>query len=207
MKKSLTERQKEILAYVRSYARKRNNWPSFRDIQAHFGFRSLNAVMGHLRALERKGAITRMPSQARTFRLRNDSSHCFAGADADDSPGVSIPSPTEEAADASEQPLDDATQGLSPGSFTIRMPDDSMVRAGIKAGDSVVLEPMPPRDGDIVAVAIGETISLMRFTQAEEGRPILGSEPGGDAPSPIVPADTEILGVASTLIRELRPRR
>lgn len=207
MKKALTERQKEILAYVRSYARKRNNWPSFRDIQAHFGFRSLNAVMGHLRALERKGAITRMPSQARTFRLRNDSGHCFAGADADDATDISIAGPAEDTADASAQPLADAMQGLAPGSFTIRMQDDSMVRAGIKAGDSVVLEPMPPRDGDIVAVAIGETISLMRFTQAEEGRPILGSEPAGDVPSPIAPADTEILGVASTLIRKLRPRR
>ena len=207
MKKSLTERQKEILAYVRSYARKQNNWPSFRDIQAHFGFRSLNAVMGHLRALERKGAITRMPSQARTFRLRNDSGHCFAGADADDATDISIAGPAEDTADGSAQPLADAMQGLTPGSFTIRMQDDSMVRAGIKTGDSVVIESMPPQDGDIVAVSVGDTISLMHFTQAEGRQPVLVSEPAGDTPAPIDSGDTRVLGVASTLIRNLRTKR
>ena len=34
-----------------------------------FDYKSTNAVMGHLRALERKGAIERIPGQARTFRI------------------------------------------------------------------------------------------------------------------------------------------
>ena len=65
----LTDRQREILEYVRGYAMQRGYWPSFREIQKHFGFKSTNAVMGHLRALESKGAIVRVPGQARTFRI------------------------------------------------------------------------------------------------------------------------------------------
>ena len=64
----LTDRQREILDYVRGYAMEMGYWPSFREIQKHFGFKSTNAVMGHLRALESKGAIVRVPGQARRIQ-------------------------------------------------------------------------------------------------------------------------------------------
>src|SRR5690554_474310 len=65
----LTPRQQQILQYLQDFFQREGYWPSIRDIQTHFRFRSTNAVAGHLRALEGKKAITRIPGQARTFRI------------------------------------------------------------------------------------------------------------------------------------------
>lgn len=67
--KDMTDRQKAILDYIRTHFSENHYWPSIRDIQNHFGFKSTNAVTGHLRALERKGNIARVPGQARAYRL------------------------------------------------------------------------------------------------------------------------------------------
>jgi repressor LexA len=67
--KDMTDRQKAILDYIQSHFSENHYWPSIRDIQNAFGFKSTNAVTGHLRALERKGNIARVPGQARAYRL------------------------------------------------------------------------------------------------------------------------------------------
>jgi repressor LexA len=55
----LTKRQAHILAFIRSQIASRSKPPTVREIMAHFGFASPNAVASHLRALERKGFIRR----------------------------------------------------------------------------------------------------------------------------------------------------
>ena len=67
--KDLTLRQQEILTFIEHYEWRNGYWPSIREIQEKFNFKSTNAVMGHLRALERKEVIERIPGQARTFRI------------------------------------------------------------------------------------------------------------------------------------------
>ena len=63
----LTDRQKELLAYLRQHHRMEGVMPSTRDIQRHFGFSSQTAAMSHLRALEKKGVIQRHPHKARAY--------------------------------------------------------------------------------------------------------------------------------------------
>jgi repressor LexA len=53
----LTERQQELLDYLRAHQKSEGVMPSTRDIQKHFGFSSQTAAMSHLRALEKKGVI------------------------------------------------------------------------------------------------------------------------------------------------------
>ena len=55
----LTDRQQQVLDYLQSEHRRTGIMPSTREIQEHFGFASQTAAVSHLRALERKGAITR----------------------------------------------------------------------------------------------------------------------------------------------------
>jgi len=78
--KTLTKRQEEILNFIGHHEWSKGFWPSIREIQEKFGFKSTNAVMGHLRALERKGAIERIAGQARTFRI--------LGREEDEGPGL-----------------------------------------------------------------------------------------------------------------------
>jgi repressor LexA len=55
----LTERQNEIYAYILRESDARRPTPTVRQIGVKFGIRSPNGVMCHLKALERKGWITR----------------------------------------------------------------------------------------------------------------------------------------------------
>jgi hypothetical protein len=52
-----TERQLEILAFLRAYQESRGAPPALREIGEHFGIASTNGVSDHLRALHRKGLI------------------------------------------------------------------------------------------------------------------------------------------------------
>ena len=52
----LTARQREILDFLQRHQSEQGYWPSIREIQSRFRFKSTNAVFGHLKALEGKGA-------------------------------------------------------------------------------------------------------------------------------------------------------
>lgn len=55
MKEKLTKRQKEVFNFIK--ANLRQMAPTFKQIKAHFGFRSNQAVFDHLSALKKKGYI------------------------------------------------------------------------------------------------------------------------------------------------------
>jgi len=62
----LTDRQAEVLAFI-LYFRAANQFsPTTREIAEHFGFLQ-TAAQNHIRALEKKGAITTQPGKARTI--------------------------------------------------------------------------------------------------------------------------------------------
>ena len=58
-KSLLTQRQKDIYEFIRDKIINRGYGPTVREIGAQFGIRSPNGVMCHLKALEKKGLITR----------------------------------------------------------------------------------------------------------------------------------------------------
>lgn len=66
---TLTSRQRQIYVYIKDYIETRNYGPTVREIARDFGIKSPNGVMGHLRALERKGYITREPYLSRAIQL------------------------------------------------------------------------------------------------------------------------------------------
>lgn len=61
---SLTARQFEVLTYIVNYWRDEQVSPTIRDLCRYFGF-SINGVVCHLEALEKKGVIRRKPGCAR----------------------------------------------------------------------------------------------------------------------------------------------
>lgn len=65
----LTVRQRAVLEWIRRFIRFHRYPPTVREIGAAFGIRSTNGVDGHLRALERQGAIVREPWEHRGIRL------------------------------------------------------------------------------------------------------------------------------------------
>ncbi len=68
-KVSLTKRQREIYEFLRDKIINRGYGPTVREIGLHFDIRSPNGVMCHLKALERKGLITREQNMSRAIQL------------------------------------------------------------------------------------------------------------------------------------------
>lgn len=63
----LTERQAQVLEFIR--ANSSLYGPAVREIAAALGIKSPNGVACHLRALERKGFISRRPRVARGIEV------------------------------------------------------------------------------------------------------------------------------------------
>ena len=64
----LTQRQQMVLDYIRESIVDRGYPPTLREIGARMGIRSTNGVNDHLRALERKGYLTREDMKSRALR-------------------------------------------------------------------------------------------------------------------------------------------
>jgi repressor LexA len=153
MHSDLTNRQQEILAYLRHSQRKTGIMPSTREIQHYFGFASQTAAMSHLRALERKGVILRLPGKARAVIFPDELDR---GEIADIPLYGSIAAGMSQDAEPERQgciSVDITALGIASNArtFALKVRGDSMINAHICDGDTVILEFRQPRKGDIVA--------------------------------------------------------
>src|SRR5215472_11285564 len=64
----LTQRQQMVLDFIRQSITDRGYPPTLREIGARMGIRSTNGVNDHLRALERKGYLTREDMKSPALR-------------------------------------------------------------------------------------------------------------------------------------------
>jgi repressor LexA len=209
--KELTLRQQEILGFIQLHQRTQGYWPSIRDIQAHFKFASTNAVMGHLRALERKGAISRVAGQARAFRVTHDPDGAvpFDALDVVDIPvygsiAAGYPDGVEPGGEIGRLQIDVHTAGIRRArrAFALKVRGDSMIDAGIFDGDIVILEPGPAKDQDIVAALIDGETTLKRFIQKSGRHPFLKAE-NARYPQLHPVSELVIQGIAKAVVRSL----
>jgi repressor LexA len=66
---ALTARQRRVLAFAVRHFGEHLNFPSLREIMAHFGIRSPNGIVAHMRALVKKGYLIKAPALARGYRI------------------------------------------------------------------------------------------------------------------------------------------
>ena len=202
MQTDLTHRQQEILDYLRKSQRQSGLMPSTREIQHYFGFASQTAAMSHLRALERKGVIQRLPGKARAVIFPDE---------LDRGEIIDIPIYGSIAAGMSQDveqerqgciSLDVTALGIPRNSrtFALKVRGNSMIDAHICSGDTVILEFKEPRKGDIVAALIDGETTLKRYV-VEKGKPFLRAE-NSDFPDLIPAQELIIQGVLIALMRK-----
>src|SRR6187399_2450608 len=68
----LTARQREVFDFIREKIEGRGYGPTVREIGDNFHISSPNGVMCHLKALEKKGLITREPNMSRAIQLKEE---------------------------------------------------------------------------------------------------------------------------------------
>ena len=206
----LTRRQQELLDYLREHHRETGIMPSTREIQKHFGFSSQTAAVSHLRALEKKGVIQRLPGKARAviFKgFRNPLPEFTAPSDN----LIAIPifgriaagmaEPNSQSAEGTLT-IDPKPFGLprqSQNTFALRVRGDSMIEAHIVDGDYVILEHREPRNRDIVAALIDGETTLKRYIVEKQKRFLKAENPR--FPDLIPATELVIQGVMVGLMR------
>ncbi len=201
MSDHLTRRQEEILAYLKGYQRECGVMPSTREIQHYFGFASQTAAMSHLRALEKKGVIQRLPNKARAVVFPEDlDREEIVDIPIYGSIAAGMAQDTEQAQEGCLS-IDIASLGVRPTArtFALKVRGDSMIDAHICSGDTVILEFREPRNGDIVAALIDGETTLKRYVMKDR-RPYLHAE-NPDYPDLIPARELVIQGVMVGLLR------
>src|SRR5687767_15728563 len=89
----LTERQRDILNFIRDFQKERGVAPTHREICDHFGFSSYGTVYKHLSLIEKKGLIRRDWNQKRGVEIveQNDEAASPAAARRQDSAVRELP--------------------------------------------------------------------------------------------------------------------
>ena len=193
-----TAKQRDVLKIIQASVEERGIAPTLEEIAYDLGGISRVAVLDHLRALEKKGAIRRTARQSRAIEI----------LDKDYEPARGIPlagviaagAPILEVEDREEVNLEEYLN-VDAGCFLLRVKGDSMIDDHIMDGDLVLVESgRTARDGDtVVAVVAGET-TLKRLYR--EGRKIR-LKPSNESLDPMVyPAsEVEVRGVLRGVIR------
>jgi repressor LexA len=193
----LTERQKEIYHFIRQKIESRGYGPTVREIGLGFGIKSPNGVMCHLKALEKKGLITREEHAARAIQLvdhrRPAQGLPFYGAVA-----AGTPIPTSEQDERLE--IDAIFSG--PSRFVLQVHGNSMIDNHIQDGDYVVIQQQATaNNGERVVAMIDNEVTLKRFYKEKDH---IRLEPANDTMDPIIvepSQDARVLGVLVGVLR------
>src|SRR5579883_866857 len=180
----LTQRQQMVLDFIRQSIQDRGYPPTLREIGARMGIRSTNGVNDHLRALERKGYLTREDMKSRALRptgldvrdvgdtLVNGNGRSAELA-ANDDDLLEIPVVGRVAAGlpllAEEHVIDTVRidRTLVKGGrevFGLKVHGDSMIEAGILSGDYIfVKKQLTANRGEIVVALIGDEATVKYY--------------------------------------------
>jgi repressor LexA len=197
----LTERQRDILEFIRKYRRSKGVAPTHREICEAFGYSSYGTVYKHLTLLEKKGLIRRDSNQKRGVELVED--------DRSESPraqelpllghiAAGLPLEVAQGDETITVPENLTSRGEN---FVLKVRGDSMVDDGVLDGDFVIIERRATANNGemVVAMVVGE-VTLKRFYK-EKNRVRL--QPANEHMAPIYARaeDVVIQGVVVGLMR------
>jgi repressor LexA len=201
MEKPATERQQHILEVIRAFTAAHGYPPSVREIGELVGLSSSSTIHAHLKALERRGLISRDPTKPRALR---------SGSIPVSPEVIAVPVLGRVAAGVPITAQEDiegeflfSPEFVPRGSdgFMLRVQGDSMIDAAILNGDLILVRPQrTAENGEIVVAMIDGEATVKRFYR-ESGRVRL--QPENRAMAPIYASDVEIVGRVEAVVRRL----
>jgi repressor LexA len=203
----LTERQQQVLDYIRSTVEERGYPPSVREIGEAVGLSSPSSVHAQLNTLVESGMLRKDPSKPRAIVVVDDTAPSVpttADRRTRDVPvlgRIAAGTPILAAEHIEEvMPLPTELVGDGPV-FLLEVKGDSMINAGIHEGDLVAIHKQPDaRDGEIVACLIdGEEATIKRL-QRKGGKVYLHSENPAYEPM-VFSGGVELIGKVVSVLR------
>jgi len=198
----LTERQKQVLGFLKDYTSEKGYPPTISEIARELGLRWTKGVERHLYALEKKGHIKRS-SGARAIEITGFSRGRLVpviGAIAAGKP-ILAEENIEGTLSLDESLIPDES------CFLLVVEGDSMRDAAILNGDYVLVRPQPIAEkGEIIAALIGDEATVKYFSP-EKNRVVL--KPANPDFEPIIlheGDDFKILGKVVAVFRIFSPK-
>ncbi len=173
----ITDRQKEILTFIQRTTEDRGFPPTIREIGEEMDIKSTNGVNDHLKALERKGYLTRGEQQSRSL-VPTKRARMILGLGAkrmpSDSTMLEIPLLGRVAAGApilAQENVEDTVRidsfllgGNGKEVFALRVKGSSMIDDGIHDGDFIFVKKAPNAAvGEIVVALIEDEATVKRY--------------------------------------------
>jgi repressor LexA len=200
----ITEKQREILEYIKKEILNKGYPPTVRDICEAVQLKSTSSVHSHLETLEKNGYIRRDPTKPRAIEIVDDNfnltrrevvnvpmvGHVAAGEPilAVENVESYFPIPAEFMPNAQ--------------SFMLRVKGESMINAGIFDGDNIIVEQcQEARNGDMVVALVDDSATVKTFYK-EDGH--IRLQPENDSMDPIIVPDCQILGKVFGVFRFFR---
>jgi repressor LexA len=201
MKKNISQREQEILRFIKHNIKSKGYPPSVREIGQAVGLKSSSTVHSYLRKMEEKELIRRDPTKPRAMEILDEETKSFKeiimvpvlGRVAAGVPLLAV----ENQEDMFPLPADFAGHGEF---FMLQVKGDSMVEAGILEGDLVLVRRQPSvENGDIAVVLIEDEATIKRFYHEKDH---IRLQPENYRLSPIIVKNVEVLGKVIGLIRK-----
>ncbi len=180
-KTQLTERQRNVYELIRSLIQSRGYGPTVREIGEHFEIKSPNGVMCHLRALEKKGLITRKANKSRAIELTGEHARSVSAM-----PLLGIVSEHPSTVEAGSTHMIDLGSALAIGErFVVQVSGNSFSERGIHDGDYLIVDSdREGKQGDLI---------VRQLPSGQASLSVWGDRPGGGE---------DMLGVAVSMVRE-----
>ena len=195
----LTKRQKQILDYIQSYARKRGYAPSLEDTKKHFRLSSVATIHQHIEALRHKGYLKKQANQPRGIELyrpkpkENLVQIPLLGI-------ITAGEPIEAIEDPETITVVKKQLSSSGRHFALRVKGNSMVEEGIFNGDVVLVREQPTAEnGDTVVALIDHNRATLKRIYRERSR--IRLQPANTSMRPLYPNEVKIRGKVISVIR------
>ncbi len=194
---TLTKRQRDVYEFIRGKIMGRGYGPTVREIGDNFDIASPNGVMCHLKALVKKGLITREPNMSRAIQLTRDP----ASERGMPLLGRIAAGPMSEAIEQADR-FDFAAVFPHKNQFALKVSGDSMIDASIADGDVVIVRRgRSPVRGDIAVVQTDDGDATLKYWYPEANR--IRLEPANEDMKPMYVRNAKALGVVVGVVRKI----
>lgn len=190
----ISEKQREILEYIKQEILQRGYPPAVREICEAVHLKSTSSVHSHLETLEKNGFIRRDPTKPRAIEILDDDFNLTRRE------VVNVPVIGQVAAGEpilAEQNIQDyfpipVEYMPNAETFMLKVKGESMINAGIFSGDTVLVQRQTDaRNGDMVVALVDDSATVKTFYK-EDGHYRL--QPENDTMDPIIVDHCEVLG-------------
>ena len=182
----ITDKQREILEYIKNEILNRGFPPSVREICEAVELKSTSSVHAHLETLENNGYIRRDPTKPRTIEILDDNFNLLRREMVNVPVVGTVTAGQPILAVENIESYFPVPAEFMPNQqcFILNVQGESMVNAGILDGDQVLVQQQPDaQNGEIVVALLGEEATVKRFYKEKNCYRL---QPENDTMEPII---------------------